>query len=32
MLGVGLAIVVDAGGSPGFTTFSWSEQLELVNG
>ena len=32
VLGVGLAIVVDAGGSPGFLTFSWSEQLELATG
>jgi hypothetical protein len=32
VLGVGLAIAVDTGNSPGFSTFSWAEQLELVNG
>ena len=32
VLGVGLAIVVDTGNRPGFSTFSWSEQLQLVNG
>jgi hypothetical protein len=31
-LGVGLAIVADTGNSPGFSTFSWSEQLQVVNG
>jgi hypothetical protein len=32
VLGVGLAIGVDTSDSPGFSTFSWAEQLELVNG
>ena len=27
VLGVGLAIVVDTGNRPGFSTFSWSEQF-----
>jgi hypothetical protein len=32
VLGVGLAIGVDTSDSPGFSTFSWAEQLELVTG
>jgi hypothetical protein len=31
-LAIGLAFVVENLNAPGFTTFSWSEQLEVVNG
>jgi hypothetical protein len=32
VLGVGLAIAVRSGGSPGFETFNWAEQVQLRNG
>ena len=30
VLAVGLAVLARRGPNPGFTTFSWSEQIELV--
>jgi hypothetical protein len=32
VLAVGLAILARRGPNPGFTTFGWSEQVELVRG
>jgi hypothetical protein len=32
VLAVGLAVLGRRGPDPGFTTFSWSEQIELVRG
>ena len=32
VVGVGLAIVVKTGASPGFETLSWAEQVQLTNG